>query len=126
MTQKIEYLETTEFSRDWKKLSKRFRSLSDDLEVVKKNVIELFHLMQINNQSTFPIPGCCTKEILVCKVKKFACKSLKGKGNRSGVRLIYAFHVESKKVVFIEIYYKQDQENEDRERIKEYLNSQPI
>jgi mRNA-degrading endonuclease RelE of RelBE toxin-antitoxin system len=121
---KIEYQEAPTFKKDLKKLSKRFRTLKEDIEVVKRNVIELYHLHHIDNQSTFPIPGYVTEDVMVCKVKKFACKSLKGKGNRSGIRLIYAFHADKMNVVLIEIYYKQDQVNEDRERIRKYLADQ--
>lgn len=119
----INYEETDDFQRDFKKLLKRYRSLKEDLETVKIAAIELFHLQKINNQSIFPIPGFCTEEIQICKIKKFACKALKGRGSKSGIRIIYAFQAKLLKVVFIEIYFKADQENEDSERIKRYLNN---
>lgn len=118
----ISYGQTEEFQKDFKKLLKKYRSLEQDLELVKIAAIELFHLQKINNLSVFPIPGFCTEEISVCKIKKFACRALKGRGSKSGIRVIYAFHVKVLKVDFIEIYFKADQENEDRERIKRYLN----
>ena len=119
----ISYGQTEKFQKDFKKLLKKFRSLKEDLELAKTAAIELFHLKKINNLSTFPIPGCCTDDILVCKLKKFACKALKGRGAKSGIRIIYAFHPKTLRVDFIEIYFKADQENEDRERIKQYLNN---
>lgn len=119
----IKYGQTEEFQKDFKKLLKRYRSLKEDLELAKIAAIELFHLKKINNLSVFPIPGFCTEELLVYKIKKFACKALKGRGSKSGIRVIYAFHVKSLKVDFIEIYFKADQDIEDRERIKQYLNS---
>lgn len=42
------------------------------------------------------------------KVKKFACKSLKGKGGHSGIRFTYAYFPFEDKIEFIEIYYKGD------------------
>lgn len=119
----INYGQTEEFQKDFKKLLKKYRSLKEDLELAKIAAIELFHLKKNNNLSVFPIPGFCTEEQLVCKIKKFACKALKGRGSKSGIRIIYAFHVKSLKVDFIEIYFKTDQEIENRERIKQYLNS---
>ena len=110
MTSKINYGETPEFQKDFKRLLKKFKSLEDDLELVKIAVIEL-------------IQGFCTEEIQVCKIKKFACRALKGRGSKSGIRVIYAFHCTSLKVNFIEIYFKGEKENEDRERIKYYLKS---
>jgi len=122
----ISYGQTEEFRKDLKKLLKRFLSLEEDLELVKKAAIELYHLRRINNLGVFPIPGFCTQEILICKIKKFACKALKGRGSKSGLRIIYAFHVKLLRVDFIEIYFKADQENEDKERIRHYLNNFPL
>ncbi|MBI5375080.1 MAG: hypothetical protein HZA77_06565 [Candidatus Schekmanbacteria bacterium] len=122
-TTRLEYYETDSFKRDLKKLLKRFKTLESDLQVVKRDAIELFHLKKIDNQSIFPIHGFCTNKILICKIKKFACKALKGRGAKSGIRVIYAFYADALKVEFIEIYFKADQKNEDRERIKEYLKS---
>lgn len=122
-TQTIKYFETEPFKKDLKKLLKKYRSLSSDLEVAKINAIELFHLKNINSQSIFPIPGFCTEDILICKIKKFACKSLKGRGSKSGIRIVYAFFKKTLKVEFIEIYFKGNQINEDKERVKNFLNN---
>jgi len=118
---KIEYRETEEFKKDLKKLTKRFPSLPDDIATAKKNAIELYHLLNIDNQSVFQINALHTAELEIYKLKKFACKSLKGKGVHSGIRLIYAYGPGSLLVHMIEIYYKGDRENEDRERIKRFL-----
>jgi len=120
---KIEYYTIKSFQKDLKKLIKKYRTLEEDLETAKRNAIELYHLKNIDNRSIFPIEGFCSEEILICKIKKFACKALKGRGSRSGIRIIYAFHCQSYKVDFVEIYFKGDKENEDRERIKEYLKT---
>ncbi len=121
---KIDYDATDVFQKDLKQLLKKFQTLEEDLETAKRNAIELYHLKGINNRSIFPIPDFCSDEILVCKIKKFACKSLKGRGVMSGIRVIYAYHVAASKVEFIEIYFKGKKENEDRGRIKEYLKNQ--
>ncbi len=55
--------------------------------------------------------------------KKFACKSLKGKGAASGIRIIYAYYEKEDIVEFVEIYYKGNKENEDRKRILKYYKS---
>jgi len=120
---KIEYNETVSFQKDLKRLLKKYKTLEEDLETVKRDAIELYHLECIDNQSVFPIQGFCTEEIQVCKIKKFACKTLKGRGAKSGMRVIYAFHCQIYRVDFIEIYFKGEKENEDRERIKEYLKN---
>jgi hypothetical protein len=118
---RIEYRETDEFKKDFKKLAKRFPTLTEDIETAKKNAIELYHLHTIDNQSVFQINDIKTAEIEFYKLKKFACKSLKGKGVHSGIRMIYAYHPNGMIVELIEIYYKGNKENEDRERLKNFL-----
>lgn len=120
---KIEYGTTNLFEKDFSKMLKRFKTLAADLEVAKRNAIELFHLQKINNQSIFPIPKFCSSEIQICKLKKFACKALKGRGVQSGIRMIYAYHMKIFRVNFIEMYFKADQENENQQRIVEYLKN---
>lgn len=120
---KISYDETLDFQKDFKKLVKRYTSLKGDFELVKEAVIELYHVWKIDNKGIFLIPGFCSKNIKICKIKKFACDALKNKGSRSGIRIIYAFHCIELKVVFLEIYYKGDKEKEDYNRIKTYLKN---
>lgn len=117
----ITYKSTSGFDKDLKRLLKKFRTLEEDIEVAKKNAIELFHLMNIDNNSVEPIPNFCSGELKICKIKKFACKALKGRGVQSGIRIIYAYHTPTNMVDFIEMYFKGESENEDKERIKEYL-----
>lgn len=119
---KISYKETDNFQKDFKHLLKKFRTLKEDVKNVKRNAIELYHLNNLDNQSIFPVEGFCSEEIKICKIKKFACKTLKGRGAKSGIRMIYAFHCQSCQVVLIEIYFKGEKANEDYERIKQYLN----
>ncbi len=120
---KISYEETNEFTRDFKKLLKKFGSLSDDLETAKKNAIELFHLCGIDNRGIFEIKGVGNSdELRFYKVKKFACKSLPGRGAKSGIRIIYAYFPIKQKIVFIEMYFKANQENENRARIRDFIS----
>ena len=120
----IIYNETAEFAYDFKKLLKKFQSLTEDLEVVKQYDIELFHCQKIDRHGIFEIENTENNENLqFFKIKKFACKALKGRGSKSGIRVIYAFHCQSYKVDFIEIYFKGEKENEDRKRIKNYLKN---
>jgi len=58
-------------------------------------------------------------ETCIIKVKKIACKALKGRGVNSGLRLIYAHFPDEQKITFIELYHKNEKENEDKTRILE-------
>ncbi len=120
---KLAYESTPEFLKDLKKLSKKFPTLQEDLAVVQRNVIELFHLQDIKNQATFELQGFANTQCSFWKIKKFACRSLKGRGAHSGIRLIYAYHSLEHRIVFLEMYFKAEQENETKERIKNYLKN---
>ncbi|MCP5053962.1 MAG: hypothetical protein GY940_42735 [bacterium] len=113
--------DTDPFKKDLKKLLKRFRSLEDDLKVFIDAQLKLFHKIHIDNDGIKQITGLEKEYPKVYKATKFACKSLKGKGAKSGIRIIYAYFEEEDTVEFIEIYYKGNKENEDKKRIKKYL-----
>lgn len=107
------FAELPEFQKDLKTLLKKYRTLHDDLQVIK-TVLEI--LPDERPPFSFRIDNLGL-ETCIIKVKKVACKALKGRGVNSGLRLIYAYFQQQKKITFIEIYHKNDKENEDRERI---------
>lgn len=109
-----------EFEKDRKKLLKKFRTLYDDLDIFINVQLKLYHKLNIGNNSVFPIENLGITIPQIFKVKKFACKALKGKGVQSGIRIIYAYFEVEDKIEFVEMYYKGDKENEDRERIFKY------
>jgi len=108
-----------EFDKDLKKLLKRFKTLEDDLETFIKTELNLYHKLNIDNNGIFEIPGLGIENPRIYKAKKFACKSLKGKGVKSGIRIIYAYYDAIDSIELVEMYYKGDKDNEDRVRIKE-------
>jgi hypothetical protein len=109
----MNFKELPEYKRDLKTLLKKYRTLEEDMEVVKK---VLTVLPDERPPFSFRIDGLGINTCVI-KVKKIACRSLKGKGVNSGVRLIYALFKEENKIVFIELYHKNDKENEDKQRI---------
>ena len=105
--------ELAEFKRDLKSLLKKYRTLNDDLGVVK----QVFEVMPDDRPPfSFRIDNLGI-ETCIIKVRKIACRALKGKGVNSRLRLIYAYFPEQNKIIFIELYHKNDKENEDRKRI---------
>ena len=106
-----------EFEKDLKNLSKRFRTLEEDLRIFIEKQLFLYHKLKIDNGGIVRITGLPSGSPAVYKAKKFACRSLKGKGVHSGIRVIYAYREDTDTVELIEIYYKGDQKNEDKERI---------
>jgi len=112
-----EIVRLPEFERDIKRLLKRFRSLEEDLENFIKVELRLFHKLGIDNRGVVEIAGLGIQRARIFKSKKFACRSLKGRGAQSGIRVIYAYFAEIDRIELIEIYFKGDKENEDRQRI---------
>ena len=116
-----EVLRLPDFDRDMKRLLKRFKTLEDDLRIFIEKELYLYHKLKIDNKGVFPLTGLDIASPRVFKAKKFACRTLAGKGAHSGIRVIYGYYTEEDKIELIEIYYKGDKENEDRQRIlKQY------
>jgi len=111
---RITFDELPEFNSDLKRLLKRYRSLNDDLDVLRK-VLNLDP--DEKPPFSFRIPGLKIQTCVI-KVKKIACRSLKGRGVNSGLRVVYAYYKEEQKIVFVEIYHKSEKGNEDRVRIE--------
>ena len=108
------------FTKDLKQLLKKYRSLEEDLEVFIKAQLYAYHKLQADNNGIFPMDNLGFETPKMYKAKKFSCKALKGRGARSGIRVIYTFLPEFDEIYLIEIYSKGDKENEDRDRIKSY------
>lgn len=112
---------TPEFERDLKQLSKKYRSLPDDLEEFLR-VISLQPRGAGKNFAVLTVQGAIT----IIKARLF-CRALKG----NTLRIIYAYIEETNEVEFvgiefIELYFKGDKENEDQKRIQEYLSIKNI
>jgi hypothetical protein len=109
----MKFEELPEHAKDLKNLLKKYRTLKEDLEIVKK-VLTVSQDERV--PFSFRVDGLGI-ETCVIKVKKIACKALKGRGVNSGMRLIYACFKDEERIVFIEPYHKSDKESEDRQRI---------
>ena len=120
----INYRTISAFDKDFKALAKRFKTLPDDFDIFKKFILETYYEQDIPTTAFLPIEGCCGAEFTSNKVRKFACKSLKGKGFASGIRIIFVWDKQSRNITFIEIYFKADQENERKKRLEEFLKNQ--
>lgn len=112
-----EIIECPEFEKDFKRLLKKYRSLKEDFETFKNTPLKAFHKLDQANVGIVPIADLGISNPKVYKATKFACKALKGRGAASGIRVVYAYYPEEDRILFIEMYFKADQANEDRERI---------
>lgn len=118
MVMTVEFLQTPEFEREFKKLAAKYPTLHQDFEVFLKALKALLpectpgtvRISNLGHQVNLP----------VFKVKHFRSSSCHGKGVNSGFRIIYAFNKKSMTIVFIEMYHKNKKENHDEKRIKKY------
>jgi len=113
----MEFSRLPKFNKEFKTLLKKYRTLNDDLETLKKVLREYprgYHPVIIR------ISGLGI-ETEIYKVMHFRCKALKHKGSRSGIRVIYAYFEEKQKIEFVAIYYKKkDDTDYDKNRVLKY------
>lgn len=116
---KIEIHELPEFSKDFKRLFKKYRSLDKNLEEVK-SLLKLFP--DASPPFSFRL-NALGIETCIIKVKKIASDNFKGRGRNSGFRLVYAWFPEKRLIILIELYHKSENEVEDRQRILKHFSS---
>jgi len=109
----MNFNELFEFTKECKRLTKKYKSLPNDLQEFKSVIT----VVPLGNSKHFNVITQI-ENIRIVKAR-FFCRYLKG----SSLRIIYAYIEEKKKIEFIEIYFKGNKVNEDRIRIKQYLKS---
>ncbi|HRX63827.1 MAG TPA: hypothetical protein P5060_01850 [Candidatus Absconditabacterales bacterium] len=105
-----------EFEKEFKKLAKKYPSLESDFEVFEKTLV-------LNPKNHKPISGVGeNKKGEFYKVKKFRCQSIARQSKYSGIRIIYNYLEDEKTIelTYIEIYHKNQKENHDIERLKNF------
>ncbi|MBU2590691.1 MAG: hypothetical protein KKC21_01555 [Nitrospinae bacterium] len=108
---KMTFKELPEFSKEFKRFAKKYKSLPEDLEEFKRVV---YVIPLGNSKQRFRV---LTKNDLCAVIKaRLSCRYLKG----SDLRIIYAFYHQNHAVDFIELYFKGDKENHDVDRVRKY------
>lgn len=105
--------QSPEFEKELKKLSKKYRSLPKDL----KDLEDVLVVSPTGLGKNFTIVHSA-ESIKIVKVR-LACESLLDRT----IRVVYAYHDNTFEFMYIEIYFKGDKENEDRERIGKYIKN---
>ncbi len=108
--------ELPEFRKDLKNLKKKYRTLDDDLDIFITVQLNAYHNLNQDVAGITEISDLGFQNTKIYKATRFACRSLKGSGSNSGIRVIYC-HTSENKIELIEMYYKGDKESEDRNRI---------
>lgn len=122
-------LRTPGFESDLKQLKKRYQSPDGDIDILTKALFSWFCVEQKAGQSCndnfvlmsgyAPPHGDC----FLYKVRHMACRAMKGKGNRTGLRVIVAYWPGSDTCEFLQIYLKSDSALENQNRIRNYLKT---
>ena len=107
----MNFNELPEFQKELKRLAKKYRSIPNDLQ----EFCSVVSAVPLGNSKHFNV--ITTTEFLHIVKARLFCKYLKG----SSLRVIYSYFIQEQRIEFIELYFKGEKENEDRERIKEYL-----
>ncbi len=107
------FKETNDFRKDFKRLSRKYRSLNKDIALFEKFL------------SKFPLGkgrhfAVLTEKEAVKIVKaRLFCLHLK----RDSLRIIYSFNSKREEIEFVELYFKGNKERENKERITLYLKN---
>jgi mRNA-degrading endonuclease RelE of RelBE toxin-antitoxin system len=102
-----------EFEKELVKLSKKYRSLAED--------IKKFERLVTANPTGVGANFVIMHHAEAVKIVKarLACKFLRD----HSIRVIYAYHEDTITFMYLETYFKGNKENEDRLRIEEYLKN---
>lgn len=102
-----------EFEKELKRLSKKYPSLCEDLEKFE-TVIAVYPTGVGKNFSIIH-----SSDALKVVKARLACRSLRDRS----IRIIYAYHDAVATFMHLELYFKGEKENEDYERVREYIQT---
>ena len=111
----MEFRQSAKFAKELKRLKKKYKSLDQDLEKLKKVLVKYPTGWKGKNWAILKD----NKKIKIIKTR-LSCASLK----RRSLRVVYAYNQPTQTVEFIEfieMYSKCDKEREDMKRIDDYL-----
>jgi mRNA-degrading endonuclease RelE of RelBE toxin-antitoxin system len=117
----LEYIYCDEFEKDLEKLAKRYRTIHKDFELFKIHTLDCHGSEEWKNLGIPKVTGGCGNYFNTYKVRNFRCISLKQKGCRSGIRIIFIHIPLNNKVYFVEMYCKNDSENNDSARLQRII-----
>lgn len=106
---------TAKFQAELKRLTKKYRSLPEDIEEFERIVSTI----PLGNSRHFAILHR-EENLYIIKARLF-CRYLKGS---SYLRIVYAYYEKKATIELIELYFKGEREREDQQRIEEYLSVQ--
>jgi len=113
------------FEKELSRLGKKYRTIPEDLRTFIDVSVRAVHLLgqKPEDMGHFPIQGLGIENHCCFIAKRFTCKSLMGKGSKSGIRVVYRFEKDTLDLLLIELFHKKDKKLPDLKRVKSILES---
>jgi hypothetical protein len=112
----MNFNEIAEFTKEFKRLAKKYPTLSQDFAVFKKVLPSIEFSLDSSNKNFEILKEQDCKKVIKARLRVRCLKGL------PKTRIIFILRVENDVVDFIEIYTKNDKAREDAARIDFYLN----
>lgn len=113
---------TAECEKELAKFCKKYRAFGNDVadvkELLRENIVPPGKGTAVLRKSA---ATAAAPAFLVAKIR-LTCKEMQ-KSKRHSLRLVYAHLPEKNEIVFVELYAKGKKANEDRERIRRFLET---
>lgn len=114
----MRFSETSEFSKELKRYSKKYRSLTNDIEIFRTLVgsseaLEAIHFFEVKQATKLQVSD--SYEVIKARLD---CADL---GNKQVLRVVYINTRQS--VIFVELFSKSEKDREDSKRIRQYLRN---
>ncbi len=111
------------FEKELRRLGRKYKTIPEDLLTFINVSVRAVHLLgqKPEDMGHFPIQGLGIENHCCFIAKRFTCKSLKGKGSKSGIRVVYRFEKNTLDLLLIELFHKNDKKLPDLDRVKSIL-----
>jgi mRNA-degrading endonuclease RelE of RelBE toxin-antitoxin system len=107
------FSEWDEFNKEFKKLKKKYLSLGEDLEIFKEVIKKFPKGSHSKNWNILKEDN----GFFILKARMM-CRYIR----KSSFRVIYLYNANNKTIIFVELYFKGDKLNENKNRIEEVFN----
>lgn len=123
----MNFNETPEFTKDVKRLAKRWRSIPTDIKAAKQYILPLYEQLaddvdMAEYRREFFAGKTATilhtnSDVEIAKMRL----DIADLGRSHTVRIVFVAVKQRRMITFVELYAKNDKEREDQTRIKKYL-----
>lgn len=128
----MNFEQTPDFQKDLKRLAKKWRSLPQDVKAAQRDLVPLYiaqegiDIKRLRETFFNGKRATILRAVNGCEVVKMRL-DVADMNTNNKVRLVFVAVAADNKIIFVELYAKNDKDREDGERISRTLNAlQPI